>query len=95
MLMVTKYGGCDDDQTHLELQTIGDASEACMWKKMQSNGKNRVRIIIKFVDRNAVHNLSGWGWENDVTLDYVEQVARILLDKLQQFPLANEVSWQP
>jgi hypothetical protein len=95
MLMVTKYGGCNEDQTPLELQTIGDASEACMWKKMQNNGKNRVRIIIRFVDRNAYHNLSGWGWENEVTLEYVEQVAMILLEKLQQLPLSSEVTFQP
>ena len=96
MLMLTKYhGSCDEDETPLEIQTIGDASMACMWKKMQNNGKNRVSINIRFIDRNVYHNLSGWGWESEVTLEYVEQVAMTLLDKLQQFPLSNEVTFQP
>jgi hypothetical protein len=42
-----------------------------------------------FSYRNYLHAVSGWGWEYEVKPEYVEDIARILLAKLQAAPLSN------
>jgi hypothetical protein len=74
---------------------IGDATRVYIWYDMQPNGKNRVEYWIAFTRRNAYLTVSGWGWEGEVEPAFVEQLARTLLEKVDQAPLASEVSFTP
>jgi hypothetical protein len=68
---------------------IGDMSIAMTFKEMQSNGKFKVHIYIKTAYRNYVSNVAGSGAEDEVTLDYMISIARIVLDKLETAPLSE------
>jgi len=74
---------------------IGDATKVCTWKDMQANGKYRVDYWIQFTRRNVFLAVGGWGWEGEVEPAFVEQLARTLLEKVDQAPLASEVSFTP
>jgi len=62
---------------------FGDLSVAAVHKEMQSNGKYMVTYVIDTAYRNYVSRVGGWGWEEDVTYEYVENIARIAIEKLQ------------
>jgi curved DNA-binding protein CbpA len=68
---------------------IGDISYALVYKGMQSNGKYGVEIEILFSYRNYTHMVGGLGSEDEVTIGYVENIAKILLSKLQSATLSN------
>lgn len=68
---------------------IGDISYALVYKGMQSNGKYGVEIEIFFSYRNYTHMVGGLGSEDEVTIGYVDEIAKILLRKLQAAPLSN------
>jgi hypothetical protein len=68
---------------------LGDVSVALISKEMQSNGKFWVWITIDTSFRNYVSRISGSGWEDDVSLDYVIQIAQIALTKLENAELSE------
>ncbi len=68
---------------------LGDINIVITNKELQSNGKNRVRIVIMFAYRNYAVTVRGWGWEGDVTLEFVEAAARKVLDKLMAAELSE------
>ena len=100
-LVMTDYSNCqgrlaDSDWTILETDLqIGDMTIVCTDKEMQSTGDNRVWIRIEFTYRNFYHAVVGWGWEKEVQLEYVANVARILLAKLEAAPLSDKVTFSP
>jgi hypothetical protein len=98
-LIITEYSNCSDpksDFTELEIDfKIGDMTKACISRQMQSSGDNRVWYLIEFTYRNFYHSVGGWGWENEVRPEYVQDIARTLLAKLEAAPLSNEVTFSP
>ena len=102
-LLISQYGTCvykDKNQNinFVPIQTdlkIGDLTNICISREMQSSGENKVDLIIEFSYRNVTHNISGWGWEDEVQLDYLANIARTLLAKLEAMPLSNSVTFEP
>ena len=98
-LLTAKYGNCEDpekDWVKLNIDfKIGDTTSACIIREMQSSGKNRVNILIEFTYKNIAHTVSGWGWENEVSIEYVKAVAETLLAKLEAAPLSDVVTFSP
>jgi len=92
-LVITKYEDryvIEFGYTELENPTIiGDLTRVFIKKEMQPSGEYRIRYEIVFSYRNYLHAVSGWGWEYEVKPEYVEDIARILLAKLQAAPLSN------
>lgn len=70
---------------------FGDISQAMLLKEMQPNGKYRVWYRIETAYRNYVSIVVGFGWEEEVTYDYVENIARIVIDKLEVAPLSEPI----
>jgi hypothetical protein len=68
---------------------IGDTTRVFIYKKMQSSGEYRIWYEIDFSYLNYVQVVTGYGWEHEVKPEYVENIARILLAKLQAAPLSN------
>jgi hypothetical protein len=98
-LVLEEFSSCEDPDNEYTLvdpaPLIGDATKACIHKEMQSSGENRVTYRIEFLTRNVFHAVVGWGWEREVDGDYVADVARVLLAKAEQAPLATEVTFTP
>ncbi len=92
-LVITKYGDrrvTEGGYTELINPTIiGDLTRVFTKKEMQSSGEYRVEYLIEVSYRNYVHVVSGWGWEHEVKPEYVENIAGILLARLQAAPLSN------
>ena len=72
--------------------TLGDVSVAVIHKEMQSNGKYRVSIAIDSSYRNYLSRVAGLGSEDDVSLDYIMQVAQVALEMLEAAEL-SEPNW--
>ena len=98
-LLITQYGTCvDPDKKYKPVQTdliVGDMANMCMSREMQSSGEYKIRLIIEFSYRNVAHQLAGLGWEKEVKLDYLADVARTLLAKLEAMPLSESVTFEP
>lgn len=98
-LVLDQFSSCmDPDSDYQIVDTdllIGDGTIVCTSKEMQPSGKNRLWYRIEFIRRNVFHAVVGWGWEREVTPEYVEEVARTLLAKTDNAPLASEVSYSP
>lgn len=65
---------------------------AVIIKEMQSNGKYRVSIAIDTAHRNYLSRVAGAGWEDDVSLEFVMDIAQIALEKLEVAEL-SEPNW--
>jgi hypothetical protein len=98
-LVLEEFSSCKDpDNEYTQVDpapTIGDSANACIHKEMQSSGENRVTYRIEFIVRNVFHAVVGWGWEREVQAEYIADVARALLAKAEQAPLATEVTFTP
>jgi hypothetical protein len=102
-LLIAQFGTCvnpdlDPGFNFIPIQTdlkIGDLSNICIDRQMQSSGENRVNLIIEFSYRNVAHAVTGWGWEDEVQLDYLAAVARTFLAKLEDMPLSDSVTFEP
>ena len=98
-MVLEEFSGCKDTESGyspIEVDfTLGDGTRACFDREMQSNGKYRVWYRLEFVYRNVYHAVVGWGWEDEVTIQYVKSVADTLLAKLERQPLSDEVTFAP
>lgn len=102
-LLIDKYSDCRDpknirDYGYVELQDapqVGDASIWCQWKEMQPNGKYLVKIFLEFTYKNVFHGIDGFGWENEVLPETLEEIANNLLAKLEVAPLSDRVTFTP
>lgn len=66
-----------DDEVNL-----GDLSVVMVTKETQSNGKNRVWLRIETAYRNYLSVLQEYGWEEEVRLEYLVEVQRMIVEKL-------------
>jgi len=91
-LVVTKYEDSDLENGYTELVNppqIGDKTREFIRKQMQSSGEYRVWISVAFSYRNIYHYIEGYGWEKEVDLEYIENVARKILSRMEVAPLAS------
>jgi hypothetical protein len=80
----------DSEWAYLEENiNLGDLTVSLIRKRMQPNGKYKVDIYIKTAYRNYVSNIAGFGWEDEVTLEYMLNIARIILEKLESAQLSE------
>jgi hypothetical protein len=66
---------------------IGGTSLAYLKKKMQPNGKYKVWYMVETAYRNYVSIVQGYGWEEEVKYEYVEDIARTAIMKLEAAPI--------
>lgn len=68
---------------------LGDWARVMVSREMQGNGRARVWYQIEFIYRNMWASVMGWGWDSDVNHDYLENLARVMVSKMEAAPLAN------
>ena len=79
-----------EDYTEVQgVLQVGDLTRAYRKDEMQPGGERRAWYLITFSYRNFIGSVESWGWEDEVTPEFTEQIARILLAKLEAAPLAN------
>ena len=97
-LMVSEYGSCTKPDTEFSLMEttwqIGDLTRHCV-HRLEVGGVSHVTYIIEFSYRNFYHGIQAWDKEEEMSLDYLANVARTLLAKLEAAPLSNIVTYHP
>jgi len=68
---------------------LGDENLAYFFRERQSDGQYFVVYYIEFRYRNVWAQVLGEGVESDVQPEYIENLARIVLSKLQEAPLSS------
>jgi hypothetical protein len=68
---------------------LGDWSLVQIKKERQPSGKNLVWYAIEFIYKNVWAEVMGKGFESDINHQYLENLARIMLQKLENAPLGN------
>lgn len=89
VLIYTRAGRNPDEEwksPDIELN-LGDTVSIEYLKEMTSGGVNRILYFTKFSYRNFVVDCYGWGWESDVPHQFMEDVARKMLNKLKMAEL--------
>lgn len=71
-------------------KTLGDISLFMVLKEMQSTGEYGVNYRVETSYRNYVSIVEAWGSEDDINYDYVENIAKIALDKLKEADLSPQ-----
>jgi hypothetical protein len=98
-LIISEFSNCvDRDSGYVLVESdvqIGDFTNVCTYKEMQSSGEYRIWYRIEFTYRNYYHAVAGWGWESEVKAEFVEKIARTLLAKLEAAPLSDKVTFTP
>jgi len=59
------------------------------------SGEARLWYHIEFIFRNVYHGVTAWAWEKDIQAEFVENVARTLVARLEKLPLSDEVTFSP
>lgn len=99
MTMLNQYGNCKSvDSTFAPVKTtlaVGDATNECQHKVMQSGGDYQEQYVVEFVNRNVVHTITSIGWEKETVPDLLEKLAVVLNAKLNALPLSTAVTYQP
>jgi len=94
-MLLNQYSNCKDRDFEFTLVEtdfkIGDVSNVCMSRHMQPTGEYMVLYRIEFSYRNYFHAVHGWGQENEVKPEFVQQIAVLLLEKLKAAPLSDVV----
>jgi len=97
-IVVTKYGDryiTEDSFNEIDTPQVGDLTRAFKKSETNSSGETRVWIKLIFSYRNVFHDVTVWGWEKEVSLDYAVSVANKLVEGLKQLPLSNTVTFTP
>jgi len=98
-LLAEDGGPCnpqDGDYTTLQDDlSLGHESALCLWKKMQPGGQNYVEYFIPVRYRNVYFGVYGGGFEDTFDPEWVIALAQAQLEKIQQLPLADEVTFTP
>lgn len=98
-LLMTKYSNCSEVGTeYTKVDTdlkIGDMTNVCFRREMQSSGEYKVWYLLEFSYRNYSHTVGGYGFEKEVKIEYIAEIARTLLAKLEAAPLSEKVTFEP
>ena len=84
--LVENFGQLDWSEINQKID-VGDLSILMERKIMQPSGKNRVTYRLETSYRNYVSIIETWGWEDDITYEFLEQAARVVIAKLEAAPL--------
>jgi hypothetical protein len=68
---------------------LGDVSVVFVWKEVQSSGKVLVWLALEISYRNYVSIVQGYGWEDEVRLEFLIEVQQTILDKLAAAELSE------
>ena len=87
-LYMTKYGLEHTEKTGLWKKVdkkldLGDFNTTYIRKEITSGGDYLISYSIYFSYYNFVASVSGYGLEKDVSDDFIENLARVMLDKLK------------
>jgi hypothetical protein len=97
-ILLDKYSNCTDAEKFTKIEEnllIGDKTNVCLRRVRQPNGENRINLLVEFTYLNVAHTVGGWGWEKEVELAYIVEIAEKLLKDLQQLELADKVTFKP
>jgi hypothetical protein len=88
MLTITELSSNKNEKSenlkNLEIEmNLGDHNEVYLYKEITSGGDYYVHYSIEFVYRNYFASVEGFGLEKDVSHDFLEQLARKVLEKLE------------
>lgn len=97
-LMMSDYSLCTNRNSEYSLVEtdlqIGDVTQYCTNIVMESSGYRGMYALV-FSYRNFYHAVEAYGWEREVPPDFLADVARALLAKLEAAPLSDAVTVQP
>ena len=97
-LMMSDYSPCthqDSEYTLVETDLqIGDVTQYCTNIEMESTGYRGTYALV-FAYHNFYYAIEAYGWEREVPPDFLADVARALLAKLEAAPLSDAVTFQP
>lgn len=80
----------EENQEIIDIDLVlGEWNRVTIMRERQSNGKYYVWYAIEFIYRNIWTEVMAGGMESDVQHDYVENVARVVLAKLETAPLGE------
>jgi len=85
---LTSRGGYDWKRKEVEIQ-LGDINEVVYRKKTLKGGEITITYFVNFAYRNYVAECYGYGLETDVSHEFVENVARAILEKFMQATLVD------
>jgi len=83
---ITKVSDWDWKKLNREIN-IGGESNFFLHKEMKSNGRYWVWYRVDTAFRNYYSSVRGIGWEEDVVYEYVDEIARTAIEKLEAAPL--------
>jgi len=78
-----------------DVPQVGDISRVFIFKETDNSGGTRIWYDLAFSYRNVVHQVSVYGYENEVKVDDAVYLAQKLLDQLENLPLSDEVTIKP
>lgn len=95
-LTVTQFDriqtGRDTDFEYVDVVLdLGDVSIVMIEKTIQPNGNTKVHLEIDMAYRNYVSVIDGWGWEDEVELEYLISIQLTVLEKLMAAPLVESL----
>ncbi|MBL7163438.1 MAG: hypothetical protein ISS57_12595 [Anaerolineales bacterium] len=86
----------DDDEEVVDIaMDLGDWNRVKLLKERQSSGKFYVIYAIEFHYRNVWAEVRAWGWESEIRHEFIEDAARVVLERLQNAPLAKPLTLDP
>lgn len=85
----------EEDYKEIETPIIGDISRTFIKEEVNSSGEKRVTLLLSFSYRNISHSLVIFGWEKEVSMAIIEDIAKNLIAKLDELPLSNSVTFNP
>jgi len=88
MLTITELSSNKNERSenlkNLEIEMdLGDYNEVYLYKEITSGGDYYVRYSIEFVYKNYFSSVEGYGLEKDVSHEFLEELARKILEKLE------------
>lgn len=69
--------------------TLGDLSFVIIDREVQPSGKALVWMALQTAYRNYLSVVQGYGWEDEVRLEYLIEIQKIVLEKLENAPLSD------
>jgi len=85
-LLVSDWRDSDWVEADQEI-IVGDTNVLMVKKIMQPSGKNRISFRFESSYRNYVSVIEIWGWEDDVTYEFLENASKAVIAKLEAAPL--------
>lgn len=93
------YGTCLDRSTGFrEINTsfqVGDLSSICTMSINHASGERRETLMAEFVYHNLYVTVTTWGWEDEITPEFIIEITNSLFERLTEFELSDSVFFLP